>query len=236
MGKRGPKPKVDASRLRTEAARWALTLFLLRDGKPGAIFLAPVKGLPEGWDEKLLGAVYHPKAVAVIPANLEERKIEGLRKNLAPGATLVLREPPQPEIWKQLKRARTAPEMRAAADSVEAWEDARVRNQPPEVAAELAQIPAQWKTPPRYYSAVIREHASALVRVKRLPHYPAEAASNDDKRIVFFAKVLAGLALGLAPLTATKRLSRFDLRGWKPGTEVAAWANAYPIPEQGKRL
>lgn len=238
MGKRGTKA-VDLSRLRTEAARWTGFLFLLRDGEPGAIVFGPVKSLPKGWDEELLGPVYRPKAVAEIPASrrFEEGEIEDIRKSLAPGGgTLILPEPPRPEIWEQLKRARTAQGMRVAARSIEAWEDARVRNRSSELTAELAQIPAQWKTPPRYYSAVIRAHASALVRAKQLPHYPADAGSNDDKRIVFFAKVLAGLSMGRAPLTATKRLSHFDLRGWKTGTEVAAWASTYPIPERKERI
>ena len=51
----------------------------------------------------------------------------------------------------------------------------------------------------------------ALVKAKRFPHYPKNPRpSSDDKRLIFFAKVLAGLEHGLAPLSATKRLSHWD--------------------------
>ena len=68
------------------------------------------------------------------------------------------------------------------------------------------------KTVWAYLLRATRKNDTAILQAKNLPHYPrAERPSSDDKRIDFLAKVFAGFAFGLAPLTATKRLSR-----WKP--------------------
>jgi hypothetical protein len=56
--------------------------------------------------------------------------------------------------------------------------------------------------------SILYSHAEDFLRAKRLPHCPkSNRPRSDTKRIEFFAKVLAGLKLGIAPATATKRLA-----------------------------
>jgi hypothetical protein len=57
---------------------------------------------------------------------------------------------------------------------------------------------------------VIRTHAHDLLSAKWMPNYPrTERTRSDDKRILFYAKILAGLSLGIAPATAVKRLAHW---------------------------
>jgi hypothetical protein len=53
-------------------------------------------------------------------------------------------------------------------------------------------------------------HAREILDSKELPTYP-QAKFSDRKRVKFFAKVFAGLELGIAPTYAIKLLSRFPL-------------------------
>jgi hypothetical protein len=104
--------------------------------------------------------------------------------------------------WNDLKRARSTQDIRRVAQSARRWvlrfpsgvrwADKFPRNL-------LFQLPR-----------ALNVHAADLIKAKRMPHYPrTDRPSSDDKRVEFFAKVLAGLTLGIAPATATKRLAHW---------------------------
>jgi hypothetical protein len=57
-------------------------------------------------------------------------------------------------------------------------------------------------------------HAQEILDSKKLPTYP-RAQFSDRKRVKFFAKVFAGLELGIAPTYAIRLLSRFPPAGRK---------------------
>jgi hypothetical protein len=55
-------------------------------------------------------------------------------------------------------------------------------------------------------------HAKEILTAKKLSSYPRKnRPSSDNKRIKFFAKVIAGSECGVAPTTAIKLLSHFPL-------------------------
>jgi hypothetical protein len=98
---------------------------------------------------------------------------------------------PSPEAWEQLKRARSPKAMMGAMTALRKW---RRRSWVPSNDDVLRAL----ESDPR-----------DLLRARSLPNYPVNAKTNDDKRVLFFAKILAGVELGLAPLTATKKLSHW---------------------------
>jgi hypothetical protein len=227
MGKRGPNP-VDLSRLKTEAARWTDFFFTLRDGQDGAFYL--FEPLPEKRTEvqEEVGMTHRLRRVAIVPVStrLVVEEVKERNRRLSPNGLFVPPIYPATEAWERMKRARTAAEMKMAARAVRRWESEWAKGIP----QEMLGAPAEWRTGPHYYAKAIRTNADTLMRAKRLPHYPSDPASNDDKRIAFFAKVLAGLTLGLAPLTATKRLSRWRWPHELAKGELRELARQYPMP------
>ncbi|MCI0722927.1 MAG: hypothetical protein L0338_28760 [Acidobacteria bacterium] len=123
----------------------------------------------------------------VLPERL--RYVQQLLKDKK-GWMLTLPERPRPEVWNRLKRARSVAEVRKIADELHK--------------GNRTISAAQWK--PFHF------RARDLLRAKRLHNYPkSNRPRSDDKRIHFFAKVLAGLMQGIAPATAAKRLSNLAL-------------------------
>jgi hypothetical protein len=53
-------------------------------------------------------------------------------------------------------------------------------------------------------------YADKVFIAKKLPNYPkTDRARSDDKRVEFWAKTMTGASLGIAPITAVKRLSHW---------------------------
>ena len=77
-----------------------------------------------------------------------------------------------------------------------------------------------WQTE---FPRVIRDHATELLRAKKGWNYPKkDRPKSDDKRVMFFAKILAGFMLGLSAGYATKRLAYWEWsKGWIQGPFVA---------------
>ena len=89
---------------------------------------------------------------------------------------------PRPKLWSRLNKTRSAAEVRKIADSI--------RRKYPGLAS------------------VLYSHVEDFLAAKKLHNYPrSNRPGSDDKRAQFFSKVLAGLRLGIAPATATKRLA-----------------------------
>ena len=199
--KRGPRP-VDISKLAFEADSLAMSLHELRDGRPG--LLVHLKGgvwkttlLPElredevGRPEKLrrrvmAGQVRYVRSRCKVNTLIVPRTGRALKDawRLVRGSRhwrYVTGVSARPEIWERLKTARSV--------------------------AEIREIARGLRRP--VLCSLLRSHAEGFLRAKSLPHYPkSNRPRSDTKRIQFFAKVLAGLKLGIAPATATKRLAR----------------------------
>jgi hypothetical protein len=142
------------------------------------------RGIAEKWGQTLFVGIATPKA---------RRKTEALLKDLErQGYQIGWPVYPSPVIWKRLKKAASKEQAVRALLALQLWK----RRELPHLGSD--DLLRQLQSDP-----------SIFVRAKRLPHYPKRSQSNDDKRIIFVARILAGLQLGLAPLTATKRLSNW---------------------------
>jgi hypothetical protein len=238
MGRRGPKP-VDAKRLEAEAAQWARFFYTLRDGQPGyAEHTEPGKpgniieflltatgevqkqlvktgGARESLDslqvakeklhkvsdwvasrsggDEMDRAKQLSEPVMLIPVSEAARTLPPKMQFL--GWTFYSPVMPKPGVWKQLKKAHTSRQVKRAAQEI----------------GDLQNIftsSSAWSRDP---AGALSHYAKGIHVAKKLPHYPrTDRPRSDDKRLQFLAKVMAGLTLGLAPITAVKRLS-----GWK---------------------
>jgi hypothetical protein len=207
-----PRKLTDVGHLRYDAYLLALSFYMLRDGAPG--LLSHMKGgvwltrfLPD-FREDELGPRFIEEALN--PENVERSILAG-QMRFSPYRYRVItffvpptkkarkdvlglvrrnknwsfRPPafPRPGIWKRLIKARTVADIR------------RIRRE-------------QY----RVLASILYSHAEDFLRAKRLHNYPeSNRPGSDDKRIQFFSKVLAGLKLGIAPATATKRLAHSGL-------------------------
>ncbi len=208
MGKRGPKP-VRIENLKAEATQWATFFYTLRDGQLGMVYLTQWGSWTTEHGRRLrrgrtLGA-------KIIP--IDRRAAEGFIAEIkkAGSQRFHVSPPVFPDVkgWQQFKSARTVPAIRRAADMIRRWATSRRHSTGIEWSTTLE------GTGSHNFSDAIRRHTRDLLRAKQLPNCPNDPASNDDKRILFFAKVMAGLTLGLSPLTATKRLGHWHLpRDW----------------------
>lgn len=193
MSHPGPKP-VDIPLLKTHARHWYQLLLVIARGRAGMI-------------------VEDNDTVVLEPSDEIREKLPELEKMRGTPGVLWFRSPifPQAEIWEELKRAGSAKEMQKALAGVEKYLRKGWRRPP--VDRFLGLMPLSWAE--TVWGKLVRaaqDRADDLVQAMDLPHYPrTQRPSSDLKRIEFFAKVLAGLALGLSPLTTTKRLSR-----WRP--------------------
>jgi len=110
--------------------------------------------------------------------------------------------------WEKLKRARTQKEMWQAAKSIRNWARCLPRGE------QRQKFPG-----------FILAHANDLLRAKGMSSYPGDQdrGKSDNKRIIFLAKVLAGLMFGLSPSYAIKRLAHwaYDEREWLMGPFAA---------------
>jgi hypothetical protein len=232
MGHRGPRP-VRLALLKKYAVGWAALLCLLRDGQAGQLLrLKPGKEAPI-----VVASVIPADRAPTQTALLKLGKLRGKDGIL----WLVSPIYPESKIWENLKRARSTKEIRAVLADVgkylrKEWSGAS-SSEKGELLM-LAEIKEhtrkEWRDLPSHltdenetlivrqprwadtqWSKLVRaatNNAQDILNAKDLPHYPrAERPTSDNKRIEFFAKVFSGLALGIAPLTATKRLS-----GWSP--------------------
>lgn len=192
MGRRGPKP-VEVSHLQGEAMQWASFLYLLRDGVPGLI--EHVKWsrfqLPGSAEWARRGQLV--EAPILIPVSAASQRLPQ-RMTTEDGWVIFRPVMPKPAVWEQLREARTVSQIKAAARGIGKLQSCFVSSTP------WAQNPA----------GAFRHYAEGILLAKRLPNYPrTRRPRSDDKRVEFLAKTMAGLTLGLAPITALKRLSHW---------------------------
>ena len=199
MGKRGPKP-IDVRDLQSTASQWAVFLFALRDGQPGAIYKVEGPWKKIKWNGKVYGRVpTRTIAAKVFPVGgplLPELKTKDWHT----------RPPvlPEPRAWKQLKQARSVRHLQQTIHRLDKWEKQAKGLFPGEHIGHFPSI--------EEFIQRLRSSAKNFLLAKRLPSHPKSIRpKSDDKRIQFFAKVLAGSEMGIRPAYAVKLLSRWRL-------------------------
>jgi hypothetical protein len=223
MARPGPKP-VDLQHLKTEAQQWANVLFCLRDGQAGMIqkikwgpwrsvpytkhsqsMLDLMKGTP--WENarllktKMRRAKIGTTLVAeIVPANAQSVRKVSKSFKLEKGWEYTPPRLPSPKVWQQLKEAASVTGMQRVLRSIQKY---------------IFRNWSAWPGIPFPYK--LDRHAAAILEAKQLFGYPkSHRGRSEDKRIVFFAKVFAGLRLGRSALYTTKRLAH-----WHPLKDLA---------------
>lgn len=210
MGLRGPKPAGAArlQELRAGALAWARFLLSLRDGKIGLVYLEKY-GAPRAHGAVEPVAEIVKFAVAkILPAEGGNKGADSLGWWLAAATDaagkgsgdefrFIPPTTPCTDGWTKLMGARSAAQVRDAADVIGAW-----RLDPMGLQDNFQQKCVQ----------TIRDAAAVVVRAKRLPSYPrSKRPTSADSRLLFLAKILAGADAGLRPLSALKRLGGLKL-------------------------
>src|SRR5262249_53378034 len=104
---------------------------------------------------------------------------------------------PAPELWEQLKQARSVTDVKKTSHGIRKWIDSESV-----LSGCLPGFPAV--TIPDALDSYAQDFLTGM----KLPSYAkTERPLSDNKRVNHLAKVLAGARLGLAPITAAKRLS-----------------------------
>jgi len=234
LGLRGPKP-VNVGMLKVNAVQWNYLLLGLRDGHPDLLQMikwgpwhgAKQKQVRGGTAKRILFVKIipdesgHEKAARVFQvvnmfatrsATDANPQIEnpicqtiekdtplvkkwrfGLTENER-GMLFFPGFPARPQLWRQLKKPRSTRELRQTGESIYEW--------------LISSTPGIHDMPE--FRRALCEHPAELFDAGRLWNCPVtERRSSDQKRIEFFAESLSGLMLGIAPATATRKLS-----GW----------------------
>lgn len=198
MGKRGPKP-VNVEHLKGDARSWASFFYTLRDGQSG--HMQRVEWGPE--QETRHGGKYRMSKPLgpVIPIPVSEAARMLPPEMHFEGWAIFRPVMPAPELWEQLKQARSVREIRAVSRKIRKWMD-----------KEFGPV-GRWLggAPPLEFSDALNLYAEQVLIGKRLPSYAkTDRPSSDDKRVQLLAKVLAGARYALAPVSAAKRLSHWN--------------------------
>jgi hypothetical protein len=235
LGSRGPKP-VDVAALKVNATQWFYLLLGLRDGHPDLLqkhVWGPWTGettrqICAGRAERIPLARIVPDSAGGETARLvfqrlttyanktvgdEQPQIEyPLYQTLGQDTALPQKwlfglkstesfslffpaVSPQPQLWQRLKRPRSVKEVRQTGNDIYDWVEA--------VVPGVSRMPQ--------FRSTLCDHPEELLRARKLWNYPrTDRPTSDDKRLEFFAETLAGLMLGVAPATATKKLSRWS--------------------------
>ena len=93
----------------------------------------------------------------------------------------------EPRIWRALVTAKTAADVQKACRESRRW------------------LNPEWQGRP--YVQDLSDHAEQFIRAKRDVYYPRRD-SGDVKRVTFFARAMAGISLGVSPITAIDRLRK----------------------------
>jgi hypothetical protein len=163
------------------------------------------------------------KRFVVRPGSSEQASIERRFKNiyeamLREGIVYFPPVMPTPEVWELWKKAKNEEELGEAVQKMRHWAR-RLHAGADFQADELMEdnVVLAWASLPFIFRPSWNEE---ILKAKQLWNYPVtNRPRSDDKRVEFFAKSLAGLTLGLAPATATKRLSHWHWpRDWATNT------------------
>lgn len=218
MAKPGPTP-VKREHLEAEAMQWACFFYTLRDGQPGWRQLVKIGGWkrakrePTPWGTRAFklrpqeemrwgkSGPYVRKVQAlgpIIPIPVAAAYMQPVGPK--EGEEWRISEPisPRPEVWERLKKGQSVDQVKRAARGIGKLRWAFTSS------TKWAQNPA----------GALSTYATGFLAAKKLKSYPRKSEKirkrSDDKRVVFLAKIMAGLTLGLAPITARKKLSHWS--------------------------
>lgn len=180
MGKRGPKPTPLSDLIFWEGL-WYWVFHHLRGTLPSAVKFSTdkrMKRLLEAELEELRQLV--PKEITEEDW-LARRRID-LERELHPKVPLA-----EPDIWRALVAARTSDEIRMACRQSKRWLNPR------------------WEG--KVYLQDLYDHAEKFIKAKKDVYYP-KRESGDEKRVIFFARVMAGIGLEVSPHTSVDRLRK----------------------------
>jgi hypothetical protein len=91
------------------------------------------------------------------------------------------------QIWRALVAARRVADVRKACRDSQRW------------------LNPEWGGRP--YVQDLTDHAEKFLRAKQDVYYPRRD-SSDEKRVIFFARAMAGITLGISPSTSVDRLRK----------------------------
>jgi hypothetical protein len=203
MGKRGPKPTPLGELIFWEGL-WYWVFYHLRGIMPSYEKLSRDKEI-----RKLLRNELQ-ELKELVPQDLVQEDWLALQKAQLERELRPKVSNSEPSTWRALVSARTADEVREAFQKSERWLNPR------------------WQG--RAYVQDLHDGALQFVQAKRDIYYPRRE-SGDEKRVVFFARAMAGISLGISPRTSIDRLRKMkhvrncpcihcDLKRWERIDEV----------------
>jgi hypothetical protein len=235
VGSRGPKP-IEIAALKVNATQWFYLLVGLRDGHPDLLQkhvwgpwtgdtgmqicagraerIPLVRIIPDGKGSETAlvlfqrlttfanktavdeqGQFEHPLYQTIEQDTvLSQKWLFGLRPSQHPSLFFPALSP-QPHLWRKLKNPRSIKEVHQIGNAIYEW-----------IVAAVPGVSTM-----REFRSAVCDHAAELFRARKLWNYPrTDRPTSDDKRLEFFAETLAGLMLGVAPATATKKLSHWS--------------------------
>lgn len=142
---------------------------------------------------KTMGQEWHKRV------RLEQHEFDALATGQKSRTVQSQRSPGEPHLWKALKRAKSAAQVRRICRRSKDW------------------LKWEWKGKGFYLRSpsacpkALHDHAAAFCRAKQDHRYPvSNRPSSDDKRIEYLARVMAGLSLvqPIAPSTAVDLLRK----------------------------
>lgn len=192
--------------LQMYAIEWSRFLYTLRDGRE-----AILSKVTHTVDDKGIVSTNHILVARFPPRSDDAQRLLKALPPKPPNGEWFVNLPilPAPELWESFKHVRTIAGMRRVLFLME------------------KRVPESDRAALKPHFKAARERCADIIKAKGLPHYPRRPGS-DHRRIDFFAKVLAGLAFGLTPLTSTKRLSN-----WSPTTSFIGEGNIPPQEARG---
>ena len=95
-------------------------------------------------------------------------------------------KPAEPKVWELLKLARTTNQIRRACDASLVWLNPKANASP--------------------FVADLRTHASAFLSAKKYRCPSSNRDSSAEKLVVHSARAMAGIMVGISPVTAIDRL------------------------------
>ena len=88
----------------------------------------------------------------------------------------------EPQVWRQIKTARSTSQIRAAFDRSPIWLNAKKHG--------------------RVYVGQLREHAKEFLKAKSYRYPRSDRPSSEQKRVLHFARAMAGIMEGIEPARA----------------------------------
>lgn len=183
MGKRGPQPQPLRELLFWEGLWYWVFQHLRGDSAPSDAKLAMNMNI-----KNQLRAERDELAKFVANDTIQEYWLEGQKADLERD----LKRKPQdsePAVWRDLIAAKTAADIRKACRASTRW------------------LSPKWQGRP--YVQDLYDKAQDFVRAKTENIYYPRRDSNDEKRVAFFARAMAGISLGISPNTAIDRLRKY---------------------------